>query len=100
MKCITTPLFAALLCGLSIHATVRAQQLGAPQAQTIKRTPLQKFDVPGTNYETVIGIAEIVPNASIGRHTHPGMESGYVLEGEMVLMIQGQPDRALKAGES
>ena len=42
------------------------------QTATIKRTPLQKFDVPGTNYETVIGMAEVVPNVNIGRHTHPG----------------------------
>ena len=42
------------------------------------------FDAPGTNYETVI--AEIVPNVNIGRHTHPGLESGYMLEGEMTLL--------------
>ena len=63
----------------------------AQQTQTIKRTPLQKFDVPGTNYETVIGIAEIVPNENVGRHTHPGPESGYVLEGDFTLLVEGQP---------
>jgi len=72
----------------------------ATQTSNIKRIPLQKFDVPGTPYETVIGIAEIAPNATIGRHTHPGPESGYMLEGEMVLMIDGQPDKTIKAGES
>jgi quercetin dioxygenase-like cupin family protein len=70
------------------------------QTQNIKRTPLQKFDVPGTAYETVIGIAEIAPNATIGRHTHPGPESGYMLDGEMVLLIEGQPDKTLRAGDS
>ena len=74
--------------------------IGCAQAQGIKRTVLQKFDVPNANYETVIGIAEVSPNASIGRHMHNGVESGYVLEGEMVLMVQGQPDKTLKAGES
>jgi quercetin dioxygenase-like cupin family protein len=69
-------------------------------ASNIKRTPLQKFDVAGTNLETVIGIAEIVPNAMIGAHSHSGVESGYMLEGEMVLMITGQPDKTLKAGDS
>jgi len=69
------------------------------QTQNIKRTPLQKFEVPGTNFETAIGIAEIVANVSIGRHTHPGPESGYMLEGEMVLMVQGQPDKTVKMGE-
>jgi quercetin dioxygenase-like cupin family protein len=97
--------YAVVLAGLLLtiaaasHNATRAQQPSAP-VQTIKRTPLQKFDVPGTHYETVIGLAEVAPSASIGRHTHPGPESGYVLEGEMVLMVQGQPDRLVKAGES
>ena len=78
------------------------QQLPAATQQTanIKRTPLQKFDVPGTNYETVIGIAEIVPNVLIGRHTHPGPESGYMLEGDMTLLVDGQPPLVVKTGES
>jgi hypothetical protein len=37
------------------------QQSNHPEG--IKRTTLQKSNVPGTNYETVFGIAEIAPNA-------------------------------------
>jgi quercetin dioxygenase-like cupin family protein len=74
--------------------------LNAQQPPPIKRTPLQKFDVPGTNYETVIGIAEIGPNVNVGRHTHPGPESGYLLEGDFTLLVEGQPPKPLKAGES
>ena len=90
------------LCALMIafaggHAYAQQPPASAP---TIKRTPLQRFDVPGTNYETVIGIAEIVPNANIGRHTHFGPESGYMLEGEMTLLVDGQPAKLVKAGES
>jgi quercetin dioxygenase-like cupin family protein len=70
------------------------------QKQSIKRIPLQRFDVPGTTYETVIGIAEIAPNVSIGRHTHPGPESGYVIEGGFELLIDGEAPRLIKAGES
>ncbi len=81
-----------------------AQQPAPPPitqgAQNIKRTPLQRFDVPGTSHETVIGLAEIAGNVSIGRHTHPGPESGYVLEGELVLLIDGQPPQPLKVGQS
>lgn len=72
----------------------------AQQPSPIKRTPLQTFDVPGTSYQTVIGIAEIAPNVSIGRHLHPGPESGYLLEGEFVLMVDGQPPVTLRAGQS
>lgn len=98
---------ATALAGLGLLAmsAPRAQQPASPPAVTqgagnIKRTPLQKFDVPGTNYETFIGIAEVVPNVKIGRHTHPGPESGYILEGDMVLLIDGQPPKPLKAGDS
>ena len=36
--------------------------LGFADAQqpSIKRTPLQKFELPGTNYDGMMGIAEIV----------------------------------------
>ena len=72
---------------------------GAANAQ-IKRTPLQKFDVPGTNYETVVGIAEVPANANVGRHTHPGPECGYLLEGEITLLVEGAPPKVVKTGES
>ena len=89
---------------LGIGVVVSALVLGAAsfvaaqQAPPIKRIPLQKYDVPGTKLETVVGIAEIAPNVLIGRHTHPGAESGYLLE--FVLMVDGQPPKPLKAGES
>jgi quercetin dioxygenase-like cupin family protein len=90
---------AALICASPVGAQQNSPA-AANQSQSIKRIPLQRFDVPGTGYETVIGIAEIAPNVSIGRHTHPGPESGYVIEGGFELLIEGQPPRLLKAGES
>ena len=101
------PIGLALL-GSTFLATGRdakAQDKAAPPpitqgAANIKRTPVQKFDVPGTNLETVIAIADIIPSVSIGAHTHPGIESAYLLEGDIVVKIAGQPDRAVKPGES
>jgi quercetin dioxygenase-like cupin family protein len=69
-------------------------------APGIERTPLQTFDVPGAGYETFIGIAEISPNVGIGRHTHPGPESGFLPEGEFTVLVEGQPEKPLKAGDS
>ena len=82
-----------------------AQDKAAPPAITqgatnFKRTPLQKFDVPGSNMETVVAIAEIIPNVDFCRHTHPGVESAYLLEGDLVLKLDGQPDKAMKPGDS
>src|SRR6266567_1687619 len=95
-------LICAVVATVAMSGAAGAQQLPAAtqQTATIKRIPLQKFDVPGTNYETVIGIAEIVPNVNIGRHTHPGPESGFMLEGEMTLLVEGQQPLELKQGES
>ena len=43
--------------------------------------------------------AEIDPGVTVARHTHPGIESGYVLEGGLDLPIEGQPTRTLKPGD-
>jgi quercetin dioxygenase-like cupin family protein len=40
------------------------------------------------------------PQARAGRHTHPGDEISYISEGEVDLLIDGQPPRTLKAGET
>jgi quercetin dioxygenase-like cupin family protein len=69
------------------------------QQSAIKRTPLQSIDFPA-GYTVVSGIAEIAPGNCAGRHTHPGTESAYVMEGAAILKIEGQPDRGVKAGES
>jgi len=75
---------------------------GAAQAQqaTIKRTVLQRSDVPGSNFEVVLGLAEVPAAVLIGKHTHPGVEQGTLVEGELTIMVQGQPDAVFKPGQS
>jgi quercetin dioxygenase-like cupin family protein len=76
---------------------VRAQQ-AAPQTG-FKRTPVQQGDLSVPGREGVQAIAEISPGAESGRHTHPGEEFGYVLEGMITLEIQGKPAAMKHAGE-
>jgi quercetin dioxygenase-like cupin family protein len=85
-----------ILLGLTVVAfagVAIAQQSG------IKRTPLQKLDFPA-GYNTITATAEVPAGGSVGRHTHPGVEAGYVLEGELELFVEGKPPIKLKAGES
>ena len=87
-----------ILFGLTVVAFVGAGAAIAQQG-SIKRTPLQKVEFP-EGYATVTGLAEIPPGGTAGRHTHPGIEMGYLLEGEADLIIEGKPDQHLKAGDS
>ena len=69
------------------------------QQPTIKRTVLRSIDYPA-GYTTVTVIVEIAPGTCSGRHTHPGIDSGYVIQGDFVLKIDGKPEQTLKAGDS
>lgn len=72
----------------------------APAPSGIKRTPLQDVDFPA-GYHVVTAIVEIAAGTeSAGRHTHPGVDASYVLDGEGVLMVEGRPDQILKPGDS
>jgi quercetin dioxygenase-like cupin family protein len=90
---------ATLLALAAIVLSAAADEPGA--APQPVRTILERHDqsgVPGK--EIVIGTAMLPAGTSIGYHTHPGDESGYVLKGVLILRTRGQPDRTLKAGDS
>jgi quercetin dioxygenase-like cupin family protein len=73
----------------------------APPAATpgVKRKVLGQTEGPAPGYVTITAEVEIEPGVLVGRHTHPGIESGYIIEGEIELPIEGQPTRVLKAGD-
>jgi quercetin dioxygenase-like cupin family protein len=75
--------------------------LRVAQAQTgFKRTELQRHDLSLQGREVVQSRADFDAGGSIGKHTHPGEEIAYLLEGSLELQIEGQPPRTLKAGEA
>ena len=79
---------AAVMVGVS------AQQPG------FKRTVLQQRDLSVPGREIVSAVAEFQAKATVGRHTHPGEEAGYILEGAIVLEQEGKPAVTLKAGQT
>jgi quercetin dioxygenase-like cupin family protein len=77
-----------------------APLLGSVVAQQgITRTPLGITDFP-PGYQSVMGFAQIPANTCTERHTHPGIENFYILEGEDILKVEGKPDQRYKAGEA
>lgn len=63
------------------------------------RRILQKTEYPGDRYVCVLMEIDIDANALIPRHTHPGVESSYIVSGSSTLSVKGQPDRVLNAGD-
>lgn len=61
---------------------------------------LQRIVVPNTNYEVGMGLGEMAPNATKNRRTQSGPEIVYVLQGELILLIDGQPQKIIKKGKS
>lgn len=66
----------------------------------VKRTPVLTADVAAPGHEAVVMRGELDAGASAPRHTHPGDEISYVLEGAAELLIDGEPPRIVKAGEA
>ena len=81
-------------------ATLGAAGALMAQASGMTRTLVGRGDVSVPGREAVVARVEVAPGAKAGRHTHPGDEISYVLEGEATLLIDGQPPRVVKAGES
>jgi quercetin dioxygenase-like cupin family protein len=64
------------------------------------RTILQQYDVPGGKYTVIMAVTDIEANRLVARHTHPGVEISYVLQGGADFVIDGQGAHHVKAGES
>jgi quercetin dioxygenase-like cupin family protein len=92
----------AICAATGLVATEVAAQNAPPVATTpgVTRKVLSQMDGPAPGYYTIIVQATIEPGMRVARHTHPGIETGYVIEGNLELPIQGQATRALKAGDA
>ena len=90
----------AIGAGLVLAASVGfAQTITPPTKDPVKRTLLQKTEYPD-GHVIHMQLVELEPGTPVARHTHPGVETSYVLEGELQLAIEGKGPMVIKAGES
>ncbi len=61
---------------------------------------LQRMILPGTHYEVGMGLGVMAPNTMKNRRIQSGPEMVYVLQGELILMLEGQPEKVVKKGQS
>jgi quercetin dioxygenase-like cupin family protein len=83
-----------------IAAGVLALHAASAQQGGIKRIDLQRHDLSIPGREVVQTIVEIEPGATSVRHTHPGEEIVYVLEGApLIYEVEGRPPVTLEPGD-
>jgi quercetin dioxygenase-like cupin family protein len=68
-------------------------------ASKLTRRELQRApsSIPGR--EIVQVLPEIPPGVESGWHVHPGEEVGYIIAGEVEMMVQGRGSVVLRAGD-
>jgi len=89
---IMTVVLLIVVFGLALYV-VHAQQAGT------KRTDLQRHDLSAPGREVVQVRVDFDPGYVSPRHTHPGEEIIYVLEGTLEYQIEGQPTATVKPGD-
>ena len=88
-----TRLINALALVVTFCAAAWGQQTGS------KRTDLQRHDIGVGGREVVQVRVDFDPGYVAPRHTHPGEEVIYILEGTLEYRIDGQPPRTVKPGD-
>jgi quercetin dioxygenase-like cupin family protein len=83
---------------MAIVGTSVAAGVTPPQQAGTKRTDLQRHDLSAPGREVIQVRVDFDPGYVAPRHTHPGEEIIYVIEGTLEYEIGGKPVR-VKAGD-
>ena len=86
-----------VLCAVTGFTATGAEAQNAPGG--MKRTIITRTDGPMDGYEAVNVRVDLDPGALVARHTHPGIESSYVVDGALELSVDGQGTRTFKVGD-
>jgi quercetin dioxygenase-like cupin family protein len=84
----------------TLMALVVTLGVASAQQPAFKRTELQRGDLSTAGREAVTAIAEIPAGVASGKHTHPGEEVGYILEGTVTVEMDGKPALVAKTGST
>lgn len=84
---------AFLLMGLNIYCSSHAT------TSEIRRTQLQRYDLDAPGREVIQSRIDFDEGTEFGKHSHPGEEVIYIIEGLLEYRVEGKPPVTLKAGE-
>lgn len=99
MKRAVVLISVALIIGMAIG--VMGTQVLAGKEELAMGKELQRTALTGAKgREVVLVLRELPPRKESGKHTQSGTEVAYILEGSMILEMQGKPPVTLKQGDS
>ncbi|GAA2805688.1 cupin domain-containing protein [Crossiella cryophila] len=73
--------------------------IGAGPTDGVTRAELQRFPSPAKGWEIVQTLVEIPEGKESGRHSHPGPEIGYIIQGDVSIEFDDRPALRLRSGE-
>jgi quercetin dioxygenase-like cupin family protein len=90
------------ICSLAgFSATEAFAQGSAPTtANGVTRQILSRTDGPTPGYETIIMDVKLDKGTVVARHTHPGIESTYIMEGSIEVPVEGRETKVYTAGQA
>jgi quercetin dioxygenase-like cupin family protein len=83
-----------------IAAGAFAPHVAQAQWAGIIRTDVTRDNLSAPGREVIQVLVEFAPGVIAPRHSHPGEEIAYVIEGVFVYELDGRPPVTLKAGEA
>lgn len=94
-----------LLIGIALAASALLGFLGnrmvSGQEPLKSGTVLQRTELTSAKgNEAILVLREVPAGGESGKHTQSGNEIVYVLDGSLILEVQGKPSATLKAGEA
>lgn len=92
--------FAAIL-GVGVALGVLGSRMLSAQDPLKSGTLLHRTDLASAKgMEAILVLRELPPGGESGKHTQSSNEIVYIMEGAVVLEVQGKPPVTVKAGEA
>ena len=89
-------LFIAGAVAIAIaHEVPKTTGLKAPEIQNLLKNTLEGSD----GLEVIVSHVSLPPNVTLPKHWHPGEEIAYMLQGSVTLLLDGESEKEITAGE-
>jgi quercetin dioxygenase-like cupin family protein len=89
-----------IAAGLAVFTGIVVLQFASAQQPGIQRTDVLRKDLSAPGREVIQVLVDFAPGASFPRHSHPGEEVAYVVEGKLEYRLDDGPAVVLEAGDA